>query len=598
MPEIKHTFTGGKMNKDLDERVVPNGEYRDAMNIQVRTTEGDGDTGVGNSGTVQNIPGNVEVKDHVHYDASWVSTVPGVSNKTRTVGTISDEKNNKAYFFVAGVDLEQAISVPKQINSTKLFIDTIVQIDTGLGLELPTSAPVVVDHWATVLPVEDFFGMGVGPAGQFNSFLITPGTESNYRVGMTIRAIKNNGGNVLDWGTEIQDINGSEITLYSDHDEVDWTTVEAIVCEAPRVLRFENPVKGRKNIISAINIIDNLLFWTDNQSGINKGEPKKINIDRCIEGSKANNDLDVWTSHTQLKLTSPIDDSVLVDYSGGPDDDLINMEDSMSPSINNDLREEHITVIRKAPRTSPMLEMSDSDRDGEIEIVGLEYDFYGIADANGEEFGQGYQTTIVDPLFEDPNAPLFFVNDILIFTEEIGAEENMGIIKATIDSINTSTGTVQLTVMSVNNAYSAMVDGIEGSGVWVVALEQDKPLFELKFGRFACRYKYEDGEYSSFSPWSELAFLPGRFDYNYKKGYNLGMVNTLRSLKIKDFIPYQRTRNADVVAVDVLYKTTESPNVYVVRTLTRGIDPEWSLFTPTIENDGQLVFGELTITTT
>jgi hypothetical protein len=40
MPEIKHNFTGGKMNKDLDERLVPNGEYRDAMNIEVLTSEG------------------------------------------------------------------------------------------------------------------------------------------------------------------------------------------------------------------------------------------------------------------------------------------------------------------------------------------------------------------------------------------------------------------------------------------------------------------------------------------------------------------------------------------------------------------------------
>ena len=34
MPEIKHNFTGGKMQKDLDERLVPKGEYRDAMNIR------------------------------------------------------------------------------------------------------------------------------------------------------------------------------------------------------------------------------------------------------------------------------------------------------------------------------------------------------------------------------------------------------------------------------------------------------------------------------------------------------------------------------------------------------------------------------------
>ena len=32
MPEIKNNFTGGKMNKDLDERLIPNGQYKDALN--------------------------------------------------------------------------------------------------------------------------------------------------------------------------------------------------------------------------------------------------------------------------------------------------------------------------------------------------------------------------------------------------------------------------------------------------------------------------------------------------------------------------------------------------------------------------------------
>jgi len=33
MSELKHHFRAGKMNKDLDERLVPNGEYR---NIYIR----------------------------------------------------------------------------------------------------------------------------------------------------------------------------------------------------------------------------------------------------------------------------------------------------------------------------------------------------------------------------------------------------------------------------------------------------------------------------------------------------------------------------------------------------------------------------------
>ena len=52
MPELKRQFGGGAMNKDLDERLLPNGKYRDALNIQVATSEGS------DVGTVQNILGN------------------------------------------------------------------------------------------------------------------------------------------------------------------------------------------------------------------------------------------------------------------------------------------------------------------------------------------------------------------------------------------------------------------------------------------------------------------------------------------------------------------------------------------------------------
>ena len=40
MLELNHKFHTGRMNKDLDERLVPNGEYRDALNIEVNTSEG------------------------------------------------------------------------------------------------------------------------------------------------------------------------------------------------------------------------------------------------------------------------------------------------------------------------------------------------------------------------------------------------------------------------------------------------------------------------------------------------------------------------------------------------------------------------------
>ena len=42
MPEIKNTFIKSKMNRDLDDRLVPNGEYREAVNVNISASEGDG----------------------------------------------------------------------------------------------------------------------------------------------------------------------------------------------------------------------------------------------------------------------------------------------------------------------------------------------------------------------------------------------------------------------------------------------------------------------------------------------------------------------------------------------------------------------------
>jgi hypothetical protein len=93
MPEIKHTFSAAKMNKDLDERLVPNGEYRDAMNIQVRTTSGDA-SGEGDAGTVQNIQGNKQIYSSVYYQEADEHPT---TNKTTVVGSVANEKNNTAY---------------------------------------------------------------------------------------------------------------------------------------------------------------------------------------------------------------------------------------------------------------------------------------------------------------------------------------------------------------------------------------------------------------------------------------------------------------------------------------------------------------------
>ena len=83
MPEIKNNFLKGKMNKDLDDRLLPPGEYRDAQNIEVLKTDG------ANVGVLQNAAGN-----------SLAHTALNLSTDIDVIGTYFDEKNKRIYWFL------------------------------------------------------------------------------------------------------------------------------------------------------------------------------------------------------------------------------------------------------------------------------------------------------------------------------------------------------------------------------------------------------------------------------------------------------------------------------------------------------------------
>ena len=105
MPEIKNTFQKGVMNKDLDERIIPIGQYRDAMNIQVSTSE---DSEVG---TVQNILGNTRVEGIVN-----------VSTAT-CVGAVADEKNDVLYWFLTSPDVDAIIEYKDDGDVAPVLVD-------------------------------------------------------------------------------------------------------------------------------------------------------------------------------------------------------------------------------------------------------------------------------------------------------------------------------------------------------------------------------------------------------------------------------------------------------------------------------------------
>ena len=434
MPEMKNNFQTGKMNKDLDERLVPNGEYRDALNVEIAMSN-DSDMG-----TLQTLKGNTLLS----------KLDPNGQENFICIGSIADNKNDKLYFMVSG--------------STR---DMIIEYDYTGG----DVSPVCIDNYLA------------------------------------------NGHRALNFNEEF--------------------------------------------LITGINIVDDLLFWTDNNS-----EPKRINITRGKLGSIDTNFTIPTYVHTKLMVRD-------LSSSAQPNSYTPALDKNGDPVL---IHEKDLTVIRKGPPTAPVLEMIDTlvgDWDGDGEVGGDELSrvvsnasTLNWLDSNGD-----FISPIHIELADDPDGdmgPPGYPQGVDFppgcYLNVYKADDRS--VKVRIKSIGAG-GPIgfDCDILSGNKE-------IQGETDLVVELEQEDTLFQFKFPRFAYRYKYEDGEYSPFSPFTEPAFLPGRFNYLPKEGYNLGMVNRLRRLAIKDFV-HERSIGDDVVSIDILYKESNSPNIYSVKTVKR-----------------------------
>ena len=299
------------------------------------------------------------------------------------------------------------------------------------------------------------------------------------------------------------------------------------------------------------------------------------------------------------------------------------------------MEEKHMTVIRKGPTAPPTLEMysyTQSDingpggvPDGVVDVIGVMQGITNdILNSNGQpnipgsvfddsdKYPNGTNYSGVSKLYQDDgitrgerylNTSIFY-NEfgnrytpgdevvLNIFPNESGEDWKLGdtltISGQYFNSFGVQKGcgvTGIITSMASPTTLGPGFDGVKirilsispstpkligPNDIYTVRFLDKQPIFEYKFPRFAYRYKYEDGEYSVFSPWSEIAFIPEDFDYLPKKGYNLGMTNRVRSLEIQDFVPKNIPK--DVIQVDLLYKESNSPNVYTVESFKKN-DP-------------------------
>ena len=286
MPEIKNTFTGGKMEKDLDERIVPQGVYREALNIGVSTSE-DSDVGA-----LQNILGNIKVTEAIQgSDYSYVANTPNPGDclyqqDTITfvngryygindhIASIADPMSDKIYRFVASTS-DDSLTL-NTVGNPGVWMDRIIEYDTSKAVSdvwQDKERAVFVDVYKVQSEIHK---VGNAYAGCDQSQIEICHNSLQLKWGMVISTDNLQ----LAKKVYIKKItySGAKATIYTSENIDNLIAIgDNISFHSDRVLNF-----SKERNITAINIIDGMIFWTDNHS-----EPKKINIKRSKLGSNS-----------------------------------------------------------------------------------------------------------------------------------------------------------------------------------------------------------------------------------------------------------------------------------------------------------------------
>ena len=553
MPELKRNFLKGKMNKDLDERLVPDGEYRDALNIEISTSE-DSDVG-----SVQNVKGNKYIEN----------TSYTLSNSAESVGHYVDEINSHAYNFVrlasdvtANTSFANYSSTPRylgtksdaiirieddkssnEVKSEVIFCDVYearvtpnpftANVIDGLDVNIPLYIRPGMKVQAIDLDGNDLWGesndVRVVSAPWPSLIGASTGTVNITSVlnvaNIYTQSMIDNGVVIRFTDEKILNFKGGTLELEQNNKNASGVDVNALAVYTPE-----------SNIITGVNIIDGLLYFTNNID-----EPKKINIAQCRKGSG-------YSKSTALKHHTRL----IIDKEG--------------VSVNKGhIKKSHVTLIKPSPTRAPRVEGFTSERSG----ITTSY----LYDTAGTEFdlspnGVLYNASDVSPdtiqLTTGNSNPDWFVGDIIRMK---GATSSIEVDLVLDEKINDYTFVFE--IRNIPSSYTAST----APEIWIGKLFEKENIYEDKFISFAYRYKYNDNEYSVISPYSKPLFIPGKYDYDPISGFNTGMSNNLKRVEVYDYIPYSIPK--DVVEVELLYRETQSPNVYLIKKISIS-DEEWN----------------------
>jgi hypothetical protein len=305
---------------------------------------------------------------------------------------------------------------------------------------------------------------------------------------------------------------------------------------------------SRQNPIYGSNVLETLLFWTDNRN-----QPRVLNL------KQAEANINYYTTEDQISVAkySPyscielFEESYLSSTDGTYESTLKDVVSKSYPNggfgnLNSDISANTTTV-------------DVNSFVGDIVLPGAEYPTAATVGYTAFDTGQ---ITII------PGATLSsatYNSNTAIWTFTI------------VGGVFPELTTLSDIVLNPNPYYNS---GFAG----------DPDFLESKFSRFSYRFKYEDNEYSIFAPFTQAAFIPEQDGYFlYVKKPNISEVqdqsDTYRSTtvsfmknKVNDielriplpFKNYDIQNSLKLKEIDILYKESDATAVKVIETITIG----------------------------
>tara|TARA_A100001201_G_scaffold34273_2_gene36542 strand:- start:7262 stop:12259 length:4998 start_codon:yes stop_codon:yes gene_type:complete len=544
MPQITNTFLKSKMNKDLDARILPNGEYRDAQNLQISRSQG------AEVGEFENVLGNTELK--YLYTGRAGSTYYG-----KIIGQFTDPPNSNIYIFSAGYSGDGRC--PRDL---KVYADpcgvvdqTVIQIFDAAGNQLnPATIGIEV---GMMLWGDNWDSQPSGAGGQEVDPIVTnvSGVAPNYYVTLSQPVSFAATPGCPGPGTPPGDTINIGYTNTIHRYNVDNDTLTLLVRGS--FLNFHQDYR-----MYATNMIEDLLFWTDNRN-----QPRRINVNLA-------NPLDLispihYLNEDQISVaqyypynTPLVLHQVIQECTGG--------NQAVAPAKGYELTMTDITgiqigdIVTGFPNQGPQelwnvisidpgvlpagrVIIYNNFRDGSAgqvpgtyagTTVNITFSNTTMRNEFERKLTRGFDSSIVgaatyaaytdvtftynyDNQTSEPSAqPTPRVGDYI--TSEEAEITGSGTGRITVDdkvviqqvtSITPGTSVVLQLTKSIDTLVGSSAMTVSANPNYNVDFTGDPDLVEKKFIRFSYRFKYENNEYSLAAPYTQLCFIPKHDGY-------------------------------------------------------------------------------------